>query len=217
MLSMKAFEKKYGVRFTMDHSGKMDGMYSLSTSPFNRTCDTRAAIPGSICSDCYSRRLVKARNMGPKLEKNAEVLSSIIIPLEDIPIINALYFRYEAFGEITSTTQAINYTNIAKMNPRTTFGSWTKNPGFYAQAIRAGYEIPENLVIGLSVLQEDVKPNLEAIKRLFPFIRFVFTVYTKEYAAAHNITINCGSRHCLSCLRCYLSPDGIQAINELKK
>ncbi len=36
----------------------------------------------------------------------------------------------------------------------------------------------------------------------------VFTVFTEIYARKHNVMINCGARACLSCLRCYTGYNG---------
>ena len=45
-------------------------------------------------------------------------------------------------------------------------------------------------------------------KRYVGIIDAVFTVYTEEYAAKYNIQINCGARACLACLRCYAGYEG---------
>jgi len=219
MLSMKEFEKKYGVKFTRKHTGKMKGMISLSTSPFNPMCDRRAQYEGPICHHCYSRKMMQRYPaLKAMCERNAQVLCNTIIPEEDIPYIDADFCRLEAFGEITCLIQAINYRNFAKFNPQCTFGSWTKCPGFYEQAHNKGYTLPDNLVIGLSAMDVNKPLNPEAIKRLFPHVRFNFCVYTKEYAKEHSVNINCGARNCRECLRCYLSPaDDVQMINELLK
>ena len=44
----------------------------------------------------------------------------------------------------------------------------------------------------------------------------VFTVYTEKHATDNNITINCGTRKCLNCLKCYKN-NNIVIINELLK
>lgn len=56
--AIKAFEKKYGVHFTVNHTGKMTGMASLSTSVIdNPICAARAKVKGSICEKCFAANM----------------------------------------------------------------------------------------------------------------------------------------------------------------
>ena len=54
----------------------------------------------------------------------------------------------------------------------------------------------------------------------FDFIDFVFTVYSASYALENNININCGAKHCLTCLKCYKGMNrnkSVIYINEILK
>lgn len=200
MLTMKAFEKKYHACFTLNHTGKMQGMISLSTSVLlNSNCQRYAKIKGSICEKCYATRMSKAyKGLEKKLAINTEVLTSVLIPVEDLPAINSIYCRFEAFGDLNNEVQFANYANIARYNPRCTFALWTKSPHIIKKAVEAfGVEIPKNLVIIVSSLMLNEKRNVSC----FNFVDKVFTVYDKKTADTRDI--NCGARNCFSCGRCY--------------
>ena len=202
-----------GLHFTTKHTGKMAGMASISTSvTTNERCRKNAQIPGSICEKCFA---AKQMRIFPSMEKpmveNQRILTSEILPPEKLPIINHIYFRFEAFGDLNNATQVKNYFNICYKNPRVKFALWTKNPDYIADAIRDGYNKPDNLNIILSSLfvnQERKNP--------FPFVDKVFTVYDAEHIAAGGIEINCGARNCFGCGLCY-EKNNVTIINEKLK
>lgn len=207
----KALEKA----ICKNHSGKMNGMISLSTSPFNPICEARAKDPASICAKCYSQTMNKRYTaLGKKLLENAELLSRAVYPVEDMPVVNALAFRLEAFGDLTNTNQAKNYFNLCKANPFTHFTLWTKNPNFINEVLKEGIEKPNNLTVIYS--SPFINAPADGIRNRYTFIDKVFTVYTKDFAKANNININCGAKKCLTCLLCYLDTDTTE-INELLK
>ena len=202
-----------GLHFTTKHTGKMAGMASISTSvTTNERCAKNAQIKGSICEKCFAAKQMK---IFPSMEKpmveNQRILTSEILPPEKLPIINNIYFRFEAFGDLNNATQVINYFNICKKNPRVKFALWTKNPDYVAEAISAGHDKPENLNIVLSSLFV----NRER-KNPFPFVDKVFTVYDPEHIEQHNININCGAKSCFGCGLCY-EKNGVTVINERLK
>jgi len=96
-----------------------------------------------------------------------------------------------------------NYFNICTVNPSVTFALWTKNPGIIAKAIKNGAVKPENIVIILSSPMLNESFNFTFVSRVFPFVDKVFTVYDKKTIAEQGININCGSRDCATCRRCY--------------
>jgi len=216
-------KRDYENRFSK-HGGKLAGMYSLSTSPLENTfCKQRHAVAGLVCSGCFSYALNDKRDgLRNKLIDNYNIFTSEIIPFENIPYINDTYFRIESFGDLQNVTQAINYLNLIIKNNRPAdpvyFGWWTKNPVFIAKALKQlGIEKPDNVQIIFSAPCLNRPVNIEVIKKVFPFIDKVFTVYTKKYAKDNNITINCGGRHCLSCLNCYKAGGADQINEQLKK
>ena len=202
-----------GLHFTTKHGGKMEGMVSISTCvETNERCAKNAKIEGSICQKCFAARQMKyQKNMVSPLVKNQEILTSEVLPLEKLPIINNLYFRFEAFGDLNNDIQVINYFNMCYKNPKVKFALWTKNPDFIESAIDKGYDKPENLNIVLSSLFI----NKER-KTKYPFVDKIFTVYDKKYIAENNVEINCGANNCFSCGLCY-EKNGVKIINEKLK
>lgn len=202
-----------GLHFTTKHSGKMAGMVSISTSvTTNERCAKNASIKGSICEKCFAAKQMKVfPSMEKPMVENQRILTSEVLPLEKLPTINNLYFRFEAFGDLNNATQVKNYFNMCYKNPRVKFALWTKNPDYIAEAIADGYEKPDNLNIVLSSLfinKQHTNP--------FPFVDKIFTVYDPETIDAENIAINCGARNCFDCGLCY-EKNEVQIINEKLK
>lgn len=206
-------KKISGLHFTTKHTGKMAGMASISTAvTTNARCAKNAQIKGSICEKCFAARQMK---IYPSMEKpmieNQRILTSNILPMEKLPVINNLYFRFESFGDLNNDIQAINYFRICYKNPNVKFALWTKNPDYIAAAIDRGYEKPANLNIVLSSLFI----NKER-KHKYSFVDKVFTVYDPQHIEKHDININCGAKNCFTCGLCY-EKNGISAINEKLK
>lgn len=215
LVSVAKFSKITGVHVTLNHTGKMSGMQSISTSVLaNPTCQKRRNVEGSICSHCFAANMMKmyGNNFEKCFSKNLDILTGSI--LEVLPQITSIYFRLESFGDLANWIQAANYLNIARMNPTTKFALWTKNPRFIAEAIRNGFKKPANL----QIIYSSLFVNRCNLPKGYDFIDKVFTVYDKE--TAKDININCGARSCFTCHRCYSkNPKGvkIQFINEILK
>ena len=203
-----------GLHFTLNHTGKMQGIHSLSTScKGNAQCQKNAQIKGSICEHCFSFAMMKRyTNLDTCMERNAQILRAGILPADQIPTTTGVIFRFESFGDLGNWMQAANYIQIATRNPQTRFSLYTKNPRFIAEAIAKGYEKPANLVIVFSslFLNAQARPP-------YPFIDKVFTVYDSEEKAPNGI--NCGARSCFTCQRCYRAskPGEVEQIAELLK
>lgn len=206
-------KKISGLHFTVNHSGKMSGMVSLSTSvTTNERCAKNAQIKGSICEKCFAATQMKRyTSMEKPMVKNQQILTSEILPIEKLPTINNIYFRFESFGDLNNATQVINYFRICYKNPKVKFALWTKNPDYIADAIDQGYTKPENLNIVLSSLFI----NKER-KNTFDFIDKVFTVYDPKHIEENGTEINCGAKNCFTCGLCY-EKNGISVINEKLK
>lgn len=206
-------KKISGLHFTTKHTGKMSGMASISTAvTTNARCAKNAQIAGSICQKCFAAKQMK---IFPSMEKpmveNQRILTSDILPMEKLPVINNLYFRFEAFGDLNNDIQVINYFRICYKNPKVKFALWTKNPDYIEKAIAAGHQKPDNLNIVLSSLFI----NKER-KNKYNFVDKVFTVYDPEHIEAHSIDINCGANNCFSCGLCY-EKNNVSVINEKLK
>lgn len=196
----------YGLSFCNNHTAKMAGMESLSTNnKVNERCAKNKCIPGSICEFCFADRQIDMfSSMDKPLTINYLLLNYKVLPVSILPIINRQYARFESFGDAASAIQAINYCNICtahEINRNCNFAAWSKNPDYWYPAFRMVGK-PENLSFGVSSLflnKENTIP--EKYKK---YVDFLFTVFETEKAAVEaGFTVNCGARHCLSCLRCY--------------
>ena len=213
-MMIKEFSEKYGIHFTLKHTGKMNGMASLSTSVVeNPICAARAKVKGSICEKCFAAAMMRryGKEFRDCFRNNTEILTSTIIPVKEWPLINYRVFRFEPFGDLQNEIQVINYFNFAKRNPQTTFALWSKNPEFINKAIEAGNKKPKNLII----IQSSCFIN-KADEKKYDFIDKVFTVYDKKYIKENNVEINCGARNCLECGRCYSKRTGSEVREQLK-
>lgn len=200
-----------GLHFTTNHNGKMSGMVSISTSPkSNVNCLKNHCIKGSICENCFSfRQLDVFTNQEKPLYINSLILSSIVLPMEYLPILNCQYFRFEAFGDLINETQVINYFNLCRKNKSTRFALWTKNPAIIDRVLESGYSKPKNL----NIIQSALFLNTP-IKKSYDFIDKVFVVYDKE--KSKDVVINCGAKSCINCLLCY-KKNNVEQINETLK
>lgn len=213
--TVESFKKEFGVHICTNHTGKMTGFASLSTSPIvNTFCQNRSKCKGSICAMCYSMKMQKMYSELDKvLIKNHRVLTSQIIPVEKMPIVNYLMFRLEAFGDVQNETQIINYFNLCKRNPRVQFTIWTKNTAIFKRVFENGNRKPKNLIIIVSSPMMNTALKIEN----YPFADKVFTVYEKDYALNNGIKINCGSKSCAACGMCYNKNNRTVYVNELLK
>lgn len=218
---MENIFNQYVLRITENHTGKMKGLQSLSTNAMeNKQCNKNCLIDGAICQKCYARKMLKRyKTLYAKLTHNYNVATTQIIPIEYLPTINALYFRFEAFGDLENEYQFINYLNICYKNQQTSFALWTKNPHIIDSVLNdMGYKKPKNLNIIVSSLFINKEWNYKKLPyaKRYNFIDKIFTVYDKQYIKENNININCGALNCNTCLKCYTKND-IKIINERLK
>ena len=208
-----------------DHEAKMNGIISISTYVGNnKYCQARCNnCENAICKYCYAASLTGQRYfLKMKLIRIMAIFTTIELSKSDIPVIDNTiypYFRFESFGDLNNTLQFQNYNLFALVNSAVNITIWTKNPGIIQQCINNGLQLSDNLIIGLSSLYLN-KPEIEKAKK-YPFIRFLFTVYDDQFISDHNIVINCGAKHCLTCGICYKYlheyKTGLYIINERKK
>ena len=199
MIAIKDFEKATGIRFNSNMSGKMSGITCLSTSVLcNPFCAARRTNGKCICSKCYAAATVSRYSALEKnMQANSRLLTSRLFHYDELPVINAQIFRFEAFGDLINATQCRNYFRIAKKNPGVRFALWTKNSGTVRKAISEGESKPDNLIILLS--SSIIGERADASK--WDFVDKTFTVYAKDQLGDEHI--NCGARACLTCQRCY--------------
>lgn len=193
-----------GALWMTDHQGKMKGINSIGTScAENPFCIERRKNGDSVCSHCYAATYMKMRKSLQKhLAENANILTTRLLKENEIPVTNAQIFRFESFGDLYNTTHLANYVLICERNPFTKFGLWTKNTWVLDELFnKNGIKKPDNLSIVVS--SPMLNKEIELDKEKFWFVDHVFTVYDKQFIAKHNVNVNCGSRDCLGCQRCY--------------
>ena len=208
-----------GIHYTTNHTGKMQGLQSLSTSCLvNPICIKRMKDGDSICAHCFSASQQRRyKNMLPVLAENYRRLNERLLTPDEIPVITVRYFRFEAFGDVGTGIQAANYILIAAANPDTQFALFTKN----LKIVEDGIKLLKGLrAANLNIIYSSPLLNTPAkhIADRYNFIDSIFTVYDKTAAA--NVDINCGARSCATCGRCYRRREhgnGVEYINELLK
>ena len=203
---METFAQDYLFKtFTLEHTGKMQGKKSLTISSCkcNEFCLKMQNVSGSICEKCFADdQLTRQPSTDNKMQRNAAVWGTVIIPDEFLPIIPYKDFRIDSFGEFRNDIDVYNVMALAKKNPHCKIRVWTKRPDLL-QRYCDKYGKPLNCwFIYSSPFIND--QNLRILK-LYPCIDAIFTVFDDEYIKEHNININCGGLHCVGCTggRCY--------------
>lgn len=197
-------EMRGKVWVTTDMGGKMGGMSSISSSCMkNKSCEFKSKIEGSICADCYAHNYLEFRKgCRDRYGDNYDVLNASVLSEEETPKFHEPEARIEAFGDTDSVTQAKNYLLIPKASPKTEFAWFSKNSGFTHEAIKEGFEKPDNLTYVNSSLKVNEPKVLKDWEKEFTDI--IFTVYTLDYLKKHpEISINCGLAKCKECRICY--------------
>ena len=198
-------------------TGKMTGMPAITSSMLcNEHCQKLSNIIGTVCEKCYTMKYLKSR---PAVEKcyadNTELLTSSLIPIKQLPFINAAMCRLETFGDIVNTTHLQNYINLIKKNNHCMFSLFTKNYTVVFDYFKS-HKQPKNLSIVISSLILNEPFELEFLPQNLTNVK-IFTVYTKPYAKGNNVIINCGKNRCVDCKRCYSKNKAPIYISELLK
>lgn len=171
-------------------TGKLKMIPAVNTSPLsNDFCKAQGKVKGSICSKCYSVNACNGyRSMAvPVWERNSQILKDLI-PFDELPTINNVFFRFNAHGELINSPHFINLCNIAKKNPRTMFALWTKRSQIVQKNLQ---HVPKNLILIYSRSKIDCRD-----KRIPKGFHKVFNVVSR---GEHN----CGARSCWTCAKCY--------------
>lgn len=211
------------VEICENHTGKMEGIHSISTSVvLNGNCQRNQKIKGSICEKCFAEAMMQMYSaLEAKVARNTKVLTERILDESELPDVSDQdIFRFESFGDINDMTQLENYMNIVKKNKPTRFTLWSKRyPLIYEYF--STHDVPENFTMILSSLMLNEKIDLTFMKKLDKFKKGQlksFTVYDKEYIFEHykELNLNCGSRCCAKCRKCY-DCNEIEEISEILK
>ena len=198
-------------------TGKMTGMPAITSSMLcNEHCQKLSNIIGTVCEKCYTMKYLKSR---PAVEKcyaeNTELLTSSVIPIKQLPFINATMCRLETFGDIVNATHLQNYINLIKKNNHCMFALFTKNYTVVFDYFKT-HKQPKNLSLVISSLLLDEPFALEFLPEYLANVK-IFTVYSKPFAKGNNVTINCGKNRCVDCRRCYTKNKNPIFISEILK
>ena len=185
-------------------TGKMANMPAITSSMLcNENCKKLMQIQGSVCEKCYTKKYLASRpSVDTCYKENSALLSSSIIPKNQLPFINAAYCRLESFGDIINATHLQNYINLIKKNNHCTFSLFTKNYTVVFDYFKT-HRQPNNLSIVLSSLMLNTPFDVTKCQEIGLRNLKIFTVYTKPYAKENGVIINCGKNRCIDCLRCY--------------
>lgn len=235
-----------GLHFTVNHTGKMSGMVSLST-----TCK---------CGLCPNRVKSAFENLGIPYDSKKDALSMLKDFLEENPYRTDVSICGFCFSDTLQDRQKTMTPNLEHnfeiLNNGIIHDDWIPvlNCLFFRGesfgdfnshfAVINFYKIAaKNPVVNVTAWTKNLvffaraekmgykKPenfklimssqyiNVQAVipESMKHLVDAVFTVYTAKYAEKYGIVINCGARACLSCLRCYTNFDGVKYVNELLK
>ena len=197
------------IHVTTKMSGKMLNMTSINTSPINNPyCQAMAKVENSVCGKCYSTTMMKRYKTADLcFQRNGELMNERLIPMAELPIVNAHTVRFSAHGELLGAMHLANLFGICNRNPRTNFTLWTKRKDLVNKVIR-DFGKPKNLIL---IFSSDILNKQEKLPRHFDK---VFTVY--EIDKVEKVNINCGAKKCYECMTCYDPENKEVYINELK-
>ena len=199
----------YKLHITMG-TAKMEGIPSFNTSAtLNPFCNkmNQSDDKSLICTNCYAINTEKRYpNLIPALERNIDLYQRILLDSE-LPRLNYAIARFDSFGEVHNEIHVLNYFNIARKNPETVFGFWTKRKDIIKKVLKMVSK-PANVIL----IHSSCKKN--KVDKLPGGYDKVFTAHKKSDLKP-SITINC-SKSCNDCRLCYSHNDVI-FINEIMK
>lgn len=208
-------------------SGKLKGITGITTY-FGACafCKAMQKDKKCVCQFCYAKDIEK-RNWKDAIEHYNENTKILMEHMYRSELPNLMYdnagtnlVRFDTHGEVPNLECLINYFKIARANPRFRFALWTKRTDLLIEAAQKGIITPKNVCIVVSSirLNEPISQDmLDKLQKAGVFVDTVFTVYTDKYISENNIEINCGTRDCAKCLKCYTHYKEIKFISERLK
>jgi len=186
-------------------SGKLKGISAINTNTVTNEFCQKMQKGNNICKHCYSQAMLTGsrKNCQDAFQRNSDLLSTVHLTSDDIPTINAAWFRYHGHGELINLLHFRNLCAIAFANPQTTFALWTKRKDIVWQYVEDEWAIPDNLILIYS------NAKLDRVMTKPPaYFNKVFNNVTDKNADA-----NCTGQKCMDCLECYKF-DGADVIVE---
>ncbi len=197
-----------------EHSGKMDGIRSISTNPLtNHFCNKMHDCGNDrvICTHCYATRLVDFRlSLQKHVENNSIALSERVIPMNELPSYTDELIRFDSFGELINETHLINFFNLCYKNPQTYHVLYTKRCNLVEDMAHLK---PSNLKVVES------NPIVDSVyeKPKSPIADLVFNVVTPEYLEQNPKYKATCIKACNTCRLCYSRRTPMKFIVEMLK
>lgn len=213
--SFDGFEWTSGRLTKSTMTGKLRGIDSLNTNPlFNDRCLNLMTCEDSICSSCYSVRML----ISSRIHCNQSwLLNTLIIggrPLENSDLLYLGFqtelVRLNSHGELVNMQHLENIVKIASFYPMIQFSLFTKRKDLINKMFKSE-PIPDNLTLVYSSVKKNVK------QRKPKHFHKVFSVFNKKEAEKQGIEINCGQSKCIDCQVCFSQNSETTHINELIK
>lgn len=176
-------------------SGKLKGISAINTNTVTNKFCQKMQKGNNICKHCYSQAMLTGsrKNCQDSFQRNSDLLSSRALFPDEIPTINAAWFRFHGHGELINTQHFHNLCAIAFANPQTTFALWTKRKDIVWEYFEHVSVPPINLILIYS------NPKLDSVMDSPPpMFNKVFNNITDKNAEA-----NCTGQKCMDCLECY--------------
>jgi len=175
-------------------TGKLYGIPTVNTNPLtNNYCKSQAENKDSICSSCYSIRMLKTfrQNCVPKFELNTELLSSRLLENHELPPPPGLVARFNGHGELKNSVHFRNILKMARLYPKVTFTLWSKRKRLIQRILKESRK-PKNLILVYSNSITDTVMD------------YVPTGFDKVFNVVRQDRddVNCHKK-CIECLMCY--------------
>ena len=176
-------------------TGKLKGIKAINTNTLtNKFCIAmnKSKKENSICNSCYSFAMLQTfrKKCTEKFQYNSDLLSTKIIPFENLPYINDKIFRFHGHGELINNTHLINLINLVNKNYDTIFTLWTKRKNIINHYFKNNKK-PTNLILIYS------NPFIDTIAKLPKNFDKTFNNVSKDTK-----DINC-FQNCIDCRLCY--------------
>ena len=178
-------------------TGKLKGFQAINTNTLSNTFCSKMRKTDAICKSCYSAKMLKGirQNCVKPWEANSELLSNSVLNSDELPTINAHSFRFHAHGELINLNHLVNFANIAKKNPFTTFALWTKRKDIVSKYVKSD-SLPANMIMIFSSAKTD-KPTTTVPVNFHKVFNGTVSGEVKKGQT------KCTGKSCIDCMACY--------------
>ena len=148
------------------------------------------------------------KNCEPRWQNNSDILSQLI-PVDNLPTINAHSFRFHGHGELINYAHLENFMNISRKNPDTHFALWTKRTGFVRKWLKTN-DVLDNVIFIYS------NPRTDRVMDTPP------DGFEKVFNAVYDDTVSegqtpCTGQKCRDCMACYRHNEHTVIVEKVKK